>query len=546
MNPSADSRGLGGYNVYVLQVTLEMSKGPIKLKPISSLPDASRLLEMLRSGEHNGFSQVSMSIRLPETEETFLVQVNWPVDDGPTRFAKRRDGGIPLWTFTRSDSTSTTTLWSHHSNDVGLIETMILQEFPEPEPEPTVEEPKVEAPPALTPQEELALKRAQATPTQVNFTGNLQEMDLSNLLQSLAICQINGRLQLTDRLEEVHVYFEDGTPTHAMRTVSTATGESIEECGDKVMLEILTWNRGEFQFVHHLKSREKSIKKRMGALLMEGVALRDQFLFLKEQGLTDDAAPYRADPSLTEHGFEAKVAQGIPIDLRLQKWLYQQIDGTKTMNQIVAASNLEKTHWVPALYNLINCEVVAMHKLHQVEESAVCNELLDIDKSAVEKVGSELARQESGFLTYPLFLHFLMLECSRSSAIHTPFAVIVFEINHDDNGQLSPLSNTELRELISRIKTVIVNFDVAGHCQSLDFALLLPYRTKETAAQIAHQIANLASGSILDPLNGSSNLVMSFGIAGCPENGDSSEQILSAALDAKRRARKIEGNILSA
>lgn len=523
-------------------------KGRIKLKQLRRLPDSQSLLEMLRSGEQNGFCHVSMSIRLPDTEDTYLLETNWPADDGPTRFAKRRDGGTPIWTLSRSNPTSTTTLWSHLSNDVGLIETMISREFPEPEPEPEpiVEEPKEQAP-LLTPQEELALKRAQATPTQVNFTGNLQEMDLSNLLQSLGICQINGRLQLSDKLEEVHVYFEDGNPTHAKRIIATATGDVSEEIGDKVMLEILTWNQGEFQFVHHLKSREKSIKKRMSALIMEGVALRDQFLFLKEQGLTDDAAPYRADPNLTEQGFEAKVAQGIPIDIRLQKWLYQQFDGARSIHQIAAANNLEKTHWVPALYNMVNCEVVAMHKLDRVEgNGAVVDEHLDIDKATVEKAGSDLVRQESGFMTYPLFLHFLDLECSRSRVTRIPFAVMVLEINHNSDGQLSPLSNTELCELARRIKTVIVDFDIAGHCQSLDFAILLPYRNKIAAEQIAYQIAKLASESILDPLNGSANLVMSFGIAGFPDDGDSSEKILSAALGAKRRARKTPEKILKA
>lgn len=522
------------------------TKGPIKLTPLDKVPDAPKLLEMLRSGESNRFTQVSMSIRLPGMEETYLLQLNWPADDGPTRFAKRREGGTPIWTLSKSDSTSTTTVWSHQSGDVGLIETMITREFPEPEPEPEpiVEEPKEQAPPPLTPAEELAIKRAKATPTQVNFTGNLQEMDLSNLLQSLGICQINGRLQLSDRLEEVHVYFEDGNPTHAKRIVSTATGESTEESGDKVMLEILTWMRGEFQFVHHLKSREKTVKKRMSALLMEGVALRDQFLFLKEQGLTDDSAPYRVDPSLTEQGFEAKVAQGIPIDVRLQKWLYQQFDGVKPMHQIATANNIEKTHWVPALYNLINCEVVAMHKVVQTTEAQVTNELLEIDQLAVEKVGSELVRQESGFMTYPLFLHFLTLECARSSLSHTPFAVVVFEINHNDNGQLSPLSNTELRELANRIKSIRASFDIAGHCQSLDFALLLPMRNKDTAEAMAHGIVKLATESILDQLNGSANLVMAFGIAGAPEDGDTCEKVLSAALDAKRRARKTESHIL--
>lgn len=522
------------------------TKGPIKLAPLSRLPDSPTLLEMLRSGESNRFSQVSMSIRLPGMEETYLLQLNWPADEGPTRFAKRREGGTPIWTLSRSDSSSTTTVWSHQSGDVGLIETMIMREFPEPEPEPEpiAEEPKEQAPPPLTPAEELAIKRAKSTPTQVNFTGNLQEMDLSNLLQSLGICQINGRLQLSDRLEEVHVYFEDGTPTHAKRIVSTATGESTEESGDKVMLEILTWNRGEFQFVHHLKSREKTIKKRMSALLMEGVALRDQYLFLKEQGLTEDSAPYRVDPSLTEHGFEERVAQGIPIDLRLQKYLYQQFDGVKPMQQIATANNMEKTHWVPALYNLVNCEVVAMHKVVQTTEHAVANELLEIDQLAVEKVGSELVRQESGFMTYPLFLHFLTLECERSRLSHSPFSVIVFEINHIESGQLSPLSNTELRELADRIKTIKSSYDIQGHCQSLDFALLLPLRNKDEAEAMAHEIVKLATENILDQLNGSTNLVMAFGIAGAPQDGDSSRQILSAALDAKRRARKSESHVL--
>jgi GGDEF domain-containing protein len=271
---------------------------------------------------------------------------------------------------------------------------------------------------------------------------------------------------------------------------------------------------------------------------MEGVTLRDQFSFLLSAGVDEDAQLMKVNAALTERQFEEKVANGAPIDMTLQKWLYQQLDGTKTIFQVASLHQLDKARWVPTLFNLISCDLIAINGQTRKVEAQTSEENFSVDMQAVDKAGSDLARLESGFLSYPLFLYFLKLECARSLRTRSPLSLIVFEINHQNEGTLTPLSNSELRELATRIGEIKECYDMLGHCQTVDFALLAPTKDKQSATLLANEILNVASNSPLDPQSNLGPLLMACGIAGIPEDGVDLQTVLTAALDAKARARK--------
>ncbi len=51
----------------------------------------------------------------------------------------------------------------------------------------------------------------------VNLSGELEDIDLFGVLQSVSICKMTGRLEIVEGMRQIEVYFEDGTPIHATK-----------------------------------------------------------------------------------------------------------------------------------------------------------------------------------------------------------------------------------------------------------------------------------------------------------------------------------------
>ena len=93
--------------------------------------------------------------------------------------------------------------------------------------------------------------------TKAILEGELENMQVPTLLQSINMSKMTGRLNISNESSKCDVYFSDGAPQHA---------EAPENKGDAAIVEILTWEHGQFRFYQGEQSTEKSIKRRLDGL----------------------------------------------------------------------------------------------------------------------------------------------------------------------------------------------------------------------------------------------------------------------------------------
>jgi hypothetical protein len=103
--------------------------------------------------------------------------------------------------------------------------------------------------------------QALAARGKATLEGDLKNMQVPNLLQSIAISKMTGKLFVHSPNGDAQIFFEEGAPLHAI---------TRETAGDLALIELLLWEEGEFLFFPEERSTEKTVNKRLDALLMEG------------------------------------------------------------------------------------------------------------------------------------------------------------------------------------------------------------------------------------------------------------------------------------
>src|SRR5262249_15784177 len=123
----------------------------------------------------------------------------------------------------------------------------------------------------------VAEEKSAVAPT---LEGNLGEMQAPSLLQSIAISKMSGRLSVVSTAGGPEIFFENGIPIHG--TALTATG-------DASIVELTTWEAGKFRFQRGETTTERTVKRRLDTLLLEGATLLDQLRHLQKCGLRMEA-----------------------------------------------------------------------------------------------------------------------------------------------------------------------------------------------------------------------------------------------------------------
>src|SRR5262249_27887456 len=133
--------------------------------------------------------------------------------------------------------------------------------------------------------------------------GDLKNLQVPNLLQSINLAKMTGKLDVRSKSENADVYFQDGVPTHA--SVKDTTG-------DAALIELITWRNGEFRFWPDEKTHDRTVTRRLDSMLMEGVALLDQHNYLETAGLKLESCLVKKNAMISEEEFAARVAKGAP------------------------------------------------------------------------------------------------------------------------------------------------------------------------------------------------------------------------------------------
>src|SRR5262249_48959847 len=331
------------------------------------------------------------------------------------------------------------------------------------------------------------------------------------------------------------VYFDDGAPVHA---------RALDVTGEFALMELVTWEEGQFDFYPEDKTVERTISKRLDALLMEGVTLLDQFKFLTNSGVSQDSYLLRKPGTLTEQDFERAVAKGAPVDMVMQKQFYQSVDNKSTLFEMLRRRPMAKTEWVPVLFNLVSCDLVLATERPPTVLKAAPLEAVGIDKGTIQGVLKSLSRPETGLMTYPAFLYLLEQEYLRWESTNLPFSLLIVELRvrqlDRPDAPPDPLPLTAVREMTKRINAVKRPLDIFAHYETFDYALLLPNTNTAAAALSARRFVELVLKTPLAENIDMRTLMMAGGVGSIPEDCQDLGMLLAGTREAKNQSKQTQ------
>jgi len=110
-------------------------------------------------------------------------------------------------------------------------------------------------------------KMAKTAPSDGVVRGNLSQMNVIDLMQSLEMGRKSCRLTLTNAGEKCDVFFAEGQVKHA------TYGSLV---GDEAVFKVLRWTGGNFQLDFEGKTDKETTQLNTQGLLMEGLRLLDE------------------------------------------------------------------------------------------------------------------------------------------------------------------------------------------------------------------------------------------------------------------------------
>lgn len=353
--------------------------------------------------------------------------------------------------------------------------------------------------------------------------GELQDMPMPNLIQSIQMNKGTGRLEIESSSGEAFVYFVQGEPVHSVFNDSE---------GDEGVLELMSVSQGNFRFFKEPKCNEKTVTRPLQVLLMEGAALVDHFAFLTKLGVGLETFLIRNHATMSETLFEQMVKDGCGAPMDTQKRFYQEVDNQSTILEILRRVPLSKSRWVPIVFNLISCGLCSYRD--RVPDLGATSRDATIDWTQVKRVESVLRRPDTGVYTYPAFLLFLEKEFFRYERFKTPFAVMTLDIKVRRKDSIEPLPMEALKEVLERVNKLIRRTDMLFHYETLGFAILMPETGFESAKIFALRLAEILMSKHLANEKGSYPIVASVGFAALPDSCESLGALISLAQAPSR------------
>jgi len=110
-------------------------------------------------------------------------------------------------------------------------------------------------------------KLAKTAPSDGVVRGNLSQMNVIDLMQSLEMGRKSGQLSLSNEGEKCEVFFVEGQVKHA------TYGSLV---GDEAVFKVLRWTGGNFQINFEGKTDKETTQLNTQGLLMEGLRLLDE------------------------------------------------------------------------------------------------------------------------------------------------------------------------------------------------------------------------------------------------------------------------------
>jgi len=114
-------------------------------------------------------------------------------------------------------------------------------------------------------------KMAKTAPSDGVVRGNLSQMNVIDLMQSLEMGRKSCQLKLNNEGEKCEVFFVEGQVKHA--TYGSLSGDLL---GDQAVFKVLRWTGGNFELNFEGKTDQETTQLNTQGLLMEGLRLLDE------------------------------------------------------------------------------------------------------------------------------------------------------------------------------------------------------------------------------------------------------------------------------
>jgi GGDEF domain-containing protein len=460
------------------------------------------------------------------------------------------DNGVPEWTLTTGIASHSVIVWTHLTGDLELINNLVwmessggttqpatansgfsdLSDLVRSELEKSAKDRGVpqELRPSQMPSSSVTSEKSRPNVAS-SLQGSLKEMQVSGVLQSISMTKMTGQLVVTESDCDITIYFDEGVPLHAA---------SMESIGDAAIMELLTWDEGQFNFIPNERTPERSINRRLEGILMEGAALVDQHQFLTKRGLKLSSFLRRKYANISEAEFEGALRDAAPIDMNVQKQMYQFVDQRRTFADILRLRPLVKSQWVPIMYNLVSCNLVEMSDKPSLAAKQSALQEIGIDQTLVNAARSAIARPETGMLTFPLFLYFLEQEFIRFEYTRWPFSLVIFDVMVNKEKGPEPIAGNAVKGLTELVDSIKREIDWLGHFRTFEFGVILPHTDVQAASFFAARLVEIARNSTVGGAVNSSDVSIAVGVAGIPQDGQTLGGLMSAAVEAKKESRE--------
>lgn len=371
-------------------------------------------------------------------------------------------------------------------------------------------------------------ERVLTTPMEETLKGNLTLVHITNLLQSIGLGQMSGRLRIKRNTIWADIFFEEGSPVHA---------EGTRGSGEDCFLQVVCWMEGDFEFEPKLRTKQKTIVQSLESLILEGVLLHDNTTFLTSAGIRMNSVLTRIRPNLSEIEFEQIVKAGAPSEARTLKNFYLAVDGQKTIEEIITKFDLLRSAWVPICADLIRCNLVKMTSTKKpASERAMHGKAFDANLA--ESVKERMVSAKTGIYSYAAFLLLLteILRCSHDTVV----SVMVLDVQAAGSKDKTntQLSEEEMKELAWRIDESCNFKGIVAHYDENEFAVILPGLAADKAARRADRLLKSLVSTGLQVGSKSTSLIVSIGIACHPHDANDLGALLAEADRAREKARK--------
>ncbi len=372
-----------------------------------------------------------------------------------------------------------------------------------------------------------------AAPVKANsIEGTIEQNPMNNVLTTIGMQQVTGKLEVVGPAAVGHVYFENGIPKDA---------QTSNNRGDEAIKELVTWRSGTFLFKPGVRTEMQSVEKSLQSSVMEGIALLDQLKHLEKAGLVYESTITQKQKNLGEPELKLMLSKGVPLDFNTQKDVYEALKHKTTFTDLLRDRPMEQTQWAPLLFNLLYCGLIEIKPPAATRGGAL--DFLGESKTIIQNLAYNFIRTDTGLMSCEALLYFMEYEYYRYEAYNWPMSLVVFELMLKRTGssgiiEKDPLPVQALQTAAMRIGLVKRPLDTLAHFYGQDFAIMMPNTKASQAAFVANRVLDALTVTPLAPGIDKANLSLAFGVSNLPSDGEDLETLIQAAVDAHDEAKK--------